>query len=110
METFNLTSSFRLLFWPHGFINCLGVCVWGLGENRLFGCVNVMIYFDQKTAMVCVGFSTNDLGSGRGPLKTAHVDLNNSVMELFSAEIQHLRTVVSCYHNELYSFQLIAVL
>jgi hypothetical protein len=57
-----------------------------------------------------MGFSTNDLRSEREPLKTAHVDLNNSVMELFSAEIQHLRTVVSCYQNELYSLQLIAVI
>jgi hypothetical protein len=68
--------------------------------------MNVRICFDQKTNMVCVGSNTNDLRSGRVPFKTAQVDLNNSVMEPFSAEIQHLIKVVSCYHNELYSFQL----
>ena len=79
----------------------LGFGVWGLGfgvwgENRRFGCMNVRICFDQKTTVVYMGFNTNDLRSGRVPLKTTQVDLNNSVMELFSAEIQHLRKVVSC--------------
>jgi hypothetical protein len=62
----------------------------------VFGYVDVRICFDQKTAVVYLRSSTNDLRSGRVPLKTAEVDLNNSVMELFSAEIQHLRKVFSC--------------
>jgi hypothetical protein len=68
----------------------------GLGENRVFGCVNVRICFDQKTVMVYVGVNINDLRFRREPLKTTEVDLNNSVIELFSAEIQHFRKVVSC--------------
>jgi hypothetical protein len=72
--------------------------------------MNVRICFDQKTSMVYVEHNVNDLRSGRVSFKTAQVDLNNSVMEPFSAEIQHLRKVVSCYHDELYSCQLVVMI
>jgi hypothetical protein len=72
--------------------------------------MDVRICFDQKTIVVYVVSNTNDLRSGRVPLKTPQVDLNNSVMEPFSAEIQHLRKVVSCYDNELHSCQLVVML
>jgi hypothetical protein len=60
--------------------------------------------------MVYVGYNANDLRSGRVSFKTAQVDLNNSVMEPFSAEIQHLKKVLSCYQNELYSCQLVVMI